>query len=227
MHEQISFLAEGILTGKEREQVLTHLNACRACSVLQKQLEGVRRGLRKIESPRIPAGLAVQLRVLASHERVRQLARASFTARLEYWAGGLKLGFDNLMRPVALPIAGGLLSALLLFSVLVPNLSFRHVPTSEPPLALSSDPDGRIVDWSGVVPRLESVNAITEGDETVVELVIDDQGRVFDYSVQQGQLTPAMQQIILFSKFTPAMFFYQPAWGKIRVAFPARRTARG
>lgn len=227
MHERISSLLDGMVTGEEREEVLTHLNACRACSAQLKSFESLRAGLRKLDRPRIPAGLAVQLRVLASHERVRQLARTSFPARIRYWANRVKLGFDNLMRPVALPIAGGVLSALLLFSVLVPNLSFRHDRSIEPPLSLSSDPDGRIVDWSGVLPRLESVNAATEGDGTVVELIIDAQGRVADYSVRQGQLTPAMQNIILFSKFTPAMFFYQPAWGKIRVVFPARRSARG
>ena len=229
MQERISSLADGMLAREEREQVLTHLNACQACSVELKQLETLRTALRKLDRPRIPAGLTVQLRVLASHERVRRLARASFSARVRYWGDRLKLGFDNLMKPVALPVAGGLLSALLLFSAVVPNLIFRHIHTSEPPLALSSDPDGRIVDWSGVLPRLESVNAVPEPDSdgTVVELVIDEQGRVADYSVQQGQLTPAMQQIILFSKFTPAMFFYQPAWGRIRVVFPNRRTARG
>jgi Putative zinc-finger len=227
MHERISFLLDGMVTGEEREEVLTHLNACRTCSAQLKSYEAVRAGLRKLDRPRIPAGLTVQLRVLASHERVRQLARASFPARLQYWADRVKLGYDNLMRPVALPVAGGLLSALLLFSALVPNLSFRHDRSIEPPLSLSSDPDGRIVGWSGVVPRLESVNAATEGDGTVVELIIDNQGNVADYSVRQGQLTPDVQNIILLSKFTPAMFFYQPAWGKIRVVFPTRRSARG
>ena len=227
MHEQISSLVDGELASEEREQVLTHLQGCRDCNAQRKHLEAVRAALRKLEIPRIPAGLAVQLRVLASHERVRLLAHSSFPARVEYWVSRVRLGFDNLMRPVALPVAGGFLSALLLFSALVPNLSFPHIHTSEPPLALSSDPDGQIVDWSGVLPRLESVGAITTGDDTVVELVIDNQGRVFDYSVRQGQLTPAMQQIILFSKFTPAMFFYQPAWGRKLVVFPARPTARG
>jgi len=225
--ERISSLIDGMATGEEREEVLSHVNACRACSARLKAFEGLRAGLRKLDRPRIPAGLVVQLRVLASHERVRQLARASFAARVEYWRCRVTLGFDNLMRPVALPIAGGLLSALLLFSALVPNLIFRHDRGLERPLALSSDPDGRIVDWSGVLPRLESVNAVTAGDETVVELVIDEQGRVADYSVRQGQLTPAMQNIILFSKFTPAMFFYQPAWGRKLVVFPPRRSARG
>jgi hypothetical protein len=227
MHERISYLLDGMVSGEERVEVLAHLNGCRACSARLKSFASVRAELRKLDQPRIPAGLPLQLRVLASHERVRQLARANFPARLRYWADRVALGYDNLMRPVALPVAGGVLSALLLFSVLVPNLSFRHDRGSEPPLSLSSDPDGRIVGWSGMVPRLESVNAATEGDGTVVELIIDNQGNVADYSVRQGQLTPDVQNIILLSKFTPAMFFYQPTWGKIRVVFPSRRNARG
>ncbi len=175
----------------------------------------------------MPASLALQLRVLASHERVRQLARASLSARMQYWAARLRLCFDNLMRPVALPVAGGVLSALLAFCVLVPNLSFVHTVSNEPPLSISIDPDGKVVDWTGELPRLESINADTSGDEIVVELTIDDQGNVADYLVRQGQLTPSIQNIIMFSKFTPAMFFYQRAWGKKLVTVPRRRNARG
>ena len=91
-HERISSLVDGMATGDERVEILTHLDACGTCGARWKSLESVRAGLRRLDRPRIPAGLAVQLRVLASHERVRQLARASFQARVEYWAGRMKLG---------------------------------------------------------------------------------------------------------------------------------------
>jgi len=227
VQELISSHLDGMLTGEERENVLAHLGSCRSCGAQWKSLESLRSRLRNLESPAMPADLAVQLRVLASHERVRQLARASLSARMHYWAARLRLCFDNLMRPVALPVAGGVLSALLAFGFLVPNLSFVHTASNEPPLSISIDPDGKVVDWTGELPRLEPLNADTSGDETVVELTIDDQGHVADYLVRQGELTPVIQNIIMFSKFTPAMFFYQPAWGKKLVTVPRRRSARG
>jgi hypothetical protein len=128
---------------------------------------------------------------------------------------------------MALPLAGGLLSAILLFGALVPNLSFVYKVGGEPPLSINIEPDGKVVDWMGELPRLEPVTAITSSDENVVELTIDDRGNIADYSVLQGELTPAIQNIILFSRFTPAMFFYQPAWGKKLVIVPRRRSVRG
>jgi hypothetical protein len=239
IEEGISSLLDGRLTGAEEKCLLAHVESCRDCGTQLKALTALRTNLRSLPEPPMPARLAIQLRVLASHERERQLARASFTARVEYWAGRAKLQFDNLMRPMALPVAGGLLSALLLFGVLVPNLSFAYKVGGEPPLSISSDPDGQVVDpdgithkhlyeWIGDLPRLEPVNADTSGDETVVELTIDDRGHIADYAVRQGELTPAITNIIMFSQFTPAMFFYQPAWGKLLVTVPRRRkTARG
>ncbi|PWU04555.1 MAG: hypothetical protein C5B51_16515 [Terriglobia bacterium] len=225
--EQISSHLDGMLTSEERENMAAHMGACRSCNAQYHSMKNLRAGLRELEKPSMPASLSFELRVLASHERERQLARASFSARINYWAGRLKLQFDNLMRPVALPVAGGVVSALLAFCALVPSLIFVHTPSNEPPLSISIDPDGKIVDWTGELPRLESINADTSGDEIVVELTIDDQGHVVDYLVRQGQLTPVIQNIIMFSKFTPAMFFYQPAWGKKLVTVPRRRDARG
>jgi len=227
VQERISSHLDGELAGEERKFVLAHLESCRVCHAQLKSTESLRLGLRRLNYAPFPARLAVELKVLASHERVRQLARRSWPSRIQYWADRVRLQFDNLMRPMALPLAGGLLSALLLFSVLLPNLSFAYKLGGEPPLSISLNPDGKIVDWTGDLPRLLPLDAAVSDDENVVELTIDDHGNIADYSVLQGEITPAIQNIIMFSKFTPAMFFYQPAWGKMLVTVPRRRSARG
>jgi hypothetical protein len=228
VQERVSSFLDGMLPDEDREIVSAHVQACQACKRYVNALDRVRVGVRRMPAPPIPNRLAVQLRVLASHERVRNLARTSFSARLEYWRGRIRLFSDNLMRPMALPIAGGVLSAALLFGLLVPNLSFVHKFTTEPPLSLSRDPDGRVVDWFGDYPRLESVDASFASDDNVIELTIDNHGRVADWDVLQGKLTPDGVSIIMMSRFTPAMFFYQPAWGKKLLVIPARnRRVRG
>src|ERR1035441_1634941 len=69
-------------------------------------------------------------------------------------------GFDNLMRPFAVPVTGGVMSALLMFSLLVPSLSFPYNHSYEPPLAVAGtdvqwgDPDGKIVGASADHARL-------------------------------------------------------------------------
>ena len=126
------------------------------------------------------------------------------------------------MRPVALPFAGGLLSTLVLFSILVPSLSFNHNFTDE---ALFTYPDGEVVvvDSGGVytsaglvdVPRLTRVGAISADDANVVTLTIDANGRVSDYAVARGRLTSDLMNIIMFSEFKPATFMGIPIPSKV------------
>ena len=227
VHVQMSSLLDRMLTGAERRDVLAHIESCRLCNARFEAMRNLRAELRKMDRAALPGGLIVQLRVLASHERVRHLSRVSWSARLAYWRDRIRFEFDNLMRPVALPFAGGVLSALILFGMLVPTLSFRHNVSDDLQLSIVSDPDGRVVGWTGDFPRLEPMNTVGSSDEAVVELTIDEQGRVADYSVSQGQLTPEMQSIILFSRFTPATFFGRSTWGKKLVFFRRHRSVRG
>jgi anti-sigma factor RsiW len=221
--ERLSSHLDGKLVAQEREDVLAHLEVCNTCSAHWKYMRDMRSRLLRLEEPRFPAVLAVQLRVLASHEHVRKLARANFRARLRNWRECIRLNFENLMRPVALPVAGGLVSALILFSALVPSLSFPHQASDDQPLSFV-DPHGYLVNRSdGEVPVLESTDAVVSSDDNVLELTIDKQGNVFDYTVLQGQFTPDMASIILWSTFAPAMSFGRPTFGKTLVVLPGRR----
>jgi hypothetical protein len=225
--ERISSHVDGLLDAGEWEGVLAHLKACRNCSARLKSRGELRARLRRLEEPCIPRALVVRLRVLASHEKVRRVARATWSARTASGKAAIRLNFENLMRPVALPVAGGVLSALLLFGALVPTLIFHHEIGNDSPLSFT-DPDGMVVNWTGDIPRLEPVDAVVSSDENVLELTVDQEGRIVDYSLRQGQLTPEMLTIIQFSQFTPAMFFGKPTWGKKLVVLPRhRRSARG
>ena len=244
VQNRLSDLLDCQLADQERENVTGHLASCPACRARFLSLEKARAAMRRMRSTPVPAALAMKLRVLASHERQRQLSRASFGAWLHYCRDRVSLQFDNLMRPMALPFAGGLLSALLLFGMLVPNLSFVHNVTNDLLLVTYTEPEGRLVEslpadgaptwfWTGNSPEptLESADATDAGNDTVLELVIDETGRVADYAVSRGQLTAEMQSIILLSRFTPATLNGRNTWGKKLVRFPshprARRNVRG
>ena len=245
VQDRLSWFLDRALAQQERENVAAHLAACPACSARLQAFENMRAIMRQMHNAPVPAALAMRLRVLASHERQRRLSRRSLVARLRGCRERADLLFDNLMRPMALPFAGGLLSALLLFGMLVPNLSFRHNFRDDLQLSMWSEPEGRLVEslpadgsptwlWSAdsPEPRLESAGAAASSDDTVLELTIDETGRVADYSVSSGQLTPEMQSIILFSRFTPATFNGRSTWGKKLVKFPShsrrhRRNVRG
>src|SRR5262249_13323724 len=86
----------------------------------------VRAALQGLGRPAIPKELTARLHVIASHERQRRLRRLSLTAFVDFWLSQMRLAFDNMMKPLAVPVAGGSLSAVALFAMLVPSLSFPH-----------------------------------------------------------------------------------------------------
>ena len=244
VQHRLSEFLDRLLADEERENVAAHLASCPTCSARFQSFEKAQATLRRMRSTPVPASVAMRLRVLASHERQRQLSHASFGAWLRYCRDRVSLQFDNLMRPMALPFAGGLLSALLLFGMLVPNLSFVHNVSNDLLLVTYTEPQGRLVEslpadgaptwfWTGNSPEptLESADAVDSGNDTVLELIIDETGRVADYSVSHGKLTAEMQSIILLSRFTPATLNGRNTWGKKLVRFPSharvRRHVRG
>jgi len=234
--EQIASFLDRRITGPEREHVREHIESCRRCSSELESMQQLRHSLRTLPPPTVPAALTTRLMVVASHERQRRLARQSVTTLARHYASRLHLMFDNLRRPLALPFAGGSLSAFVLFSVLVPCLSFPHHVAD---MALSTFPDGTIIVMGssgsyapsamtfpdeaaamkqlGDMPRIEPINAVSPADANVVQLTIDERGRVADYSLERGNLTPDLQSIIMFSEFTPATILGIPASAKIKI----------
>jgi len=235
VQDRLSWFLDRVLVEEERENVASHLASCPTCSARLQSLEKMRSVLKRLDKPPVSPALAMRLRVLASHERQRQLAHTSLGAWLAYWRARAELLFDNLMRPMALPFAGGLLSALVLFAMLVPSLSFRHNFRDDLQIqSMSSEPGGRLVQsdpadgaptwiWTGASVRLDSADRSGDGDDTILELTIDETGRVADYSVQGGPLTSEMENLILFSRFTPATLNGRTTSGKTRVVFHTHR----
>jgi hypothetical protein len=138
------------------------------------------------------------------------------------------------MRPVALPFGGGLVSALVLFSILVPSLTFQH---DEADAGLVIDPYGQVVvvTSSGVfatdsradLPKIEPTYASYPEDAIVVWMAIGENGKVQGYSVEKGRLTDDMISIISLSKFMPATVLGVPTPGLVKmVQRVPRRTIR-
>ena len=155
---------------------------------------------------------------MASHERERRLERVSLSARMSYWNARARLCFDNLMRPLAVPFAGGALMALVTFSVLLPSLNdwshnFGDQSWFKPPM-----PESTYV--PGVLHNAWIVRSDIEVPDGVnaVELTIDEQGKVRDYSLARGSLTPDLQSIIMLPPpFRPATVLGLPIPSKVKV----------
>jgi hypothetical protein len=235
VEEQLGLLLDRRLPSAERSQVLAHLESCRACARELESMQDLRAAMRAMAAPQVPAELTAQLRVTASHHLAAVARRRDFRARIDYWVMRVRLAFENLMRPVALPFAGGLLSSFSCFFFLLPSLSFQHNYGLEPPIAFRptpeivssfTDPDGSIEGVKNA--KLEWGSQMVTPNEVSLSLLVDPSGHVQDWNLYGGgELTKEMKDLILYSKFIPATSAGQPAWGLKQVVFPrARRVTR-
>jgi hypothetical protein len=171
--------------------------------------------------PRVaPAELDTSLRIIASREAQRRRGRASWAIRWSLMQQDLRLWANNLMRPLAIPTAGGFVSALLLFAVLAPSLAIPPVAakTSDVPTVLWTDP---------TVKNFLPIGFEGDGD-LVVEITVDENGKLVDYSIPNTgdtlrRMDPSIENQILFTQFTPATRLGQPASGKVKITFRSSR----
>ena len=233
VQKRISLLLDRKLQVRERENMLAHMEACRACGTRFEMMQNQIALVRGLDQPAIPAQLAAQLIVLASHESEHRLARASVAVRLQRWASRVDLAFDNLMRPLALPFTGGVLSTLLIFTLLVPSLSFSHDIRGQefytaPAGKMVTNPWDQVADADDDFPRIETPSTSPSDYYNVVDMTIDQTGRVVDWLIVRGELTPDMKSIIMLGRFQPATEFGVPTQGTIRVVQScASATVRG
>jgi len=172
-------------------------------------------------SPKVPpAELRTSLRVIASRERQRRLEHRNFATVLRTWRENAQLFLDNAVMSLALPFAGGVFSTVVLFSMFV-------VPAY--PLLSNSDVDVPTVLNTPVA--VKSIAPFSVGDtDVVVDVTVDEQGRMTDYAIVAGasvlanpQMRRRLENALVFSNFTPATTFGQPMISKMRLWFHSSR----
>ena len=210
----LSAYMDGQLEEPVRRRICAHLAQCRNCFEISDQQARIKVSLGMLPARVPPARLQFSLRSLASREIARRRGGVGFAARFGQRAGVLQFRLDGLMRPLALPFAGGLVSALLLFAIFMP---LYMVPAK----SLIQD-----------VPTMLSTGATVNNvpdfdmneDEVLVDLVVDGQGRIVDYSAPTGQdwiqntpLRRRLENALLFTDFTPSTMFGRAASTRVRL----------
>ncbi len=200
--ESISSFVDDRLAAPDRQSVAAHLATCAECATRYGQTGRLRQNLRALPVLSVPKQLSVNLQILSSKELMRRQQSA--------WArflGNMRLTFNNLMRPFALPCAGGFASALFIFGTLMPNLGFLRSSVNDRPTPLFTEASVDSVADFGATSK--------SADDTLIEVQIDGQGRMVDYNVQEGQMTSEIGNMLLFTTFTPATNFLKPTTGKL------------
>lgn len=198
----------------ERRNIALHLAGCEACFSKATQLTELRRTLRALPAVAPPEDLSTSLRVLASRELARRSSRTSLGAFVSHFTLRVRLWMDDMMRPVALPVAGGFFAAVVLFATLVPTFASRvQSNIQDVPTGLSTE-----VTVAGMAPF-----GLSE-DDIILDVTVDEQGRVIDYSTPSGQgwvnnpeARRNVENLLLFTRFNPGTMFGLPASGKVRI----------
>ncbi|MEO8662329.1 MAG: hypothetical protein ABI693_27955 [Bryobacteraceae bacterium] len=212
--EKLSEYVDQFLPEGQSEEMSAHFESCRDCHRMLVEMREMRGALLQATPRRVPDGLQMSLLVLASRERSRTLTRITWSSRFQEYRSRVQLFVNNLMRPLAIPFAGGFCSALLLFCMLVPNFSPRYKAGADVPLGL----------YTGA--SLKSTVFGFSGDVVTLDVDIDDQGRMIDYTVTSGHhwmdnpaLRRNIENTLLFVRFKPATGFGQPMSGRVQISF--------
>jgi len=201
----------GSLAEAERNLVAAHLSDCPDCDARRVEARTMRMGLKSLPAHGLSPLLGTRLQVVASRERSRRLRRQDFAAWMKELGEELRLVFDNFLRPLAVPAAGGVLASCLCFGVIVDTLHVHQSYAADIPVGLYSQ------------VAIENLSPFTVGDKDMMVLLsIDETGKVTDFTVPQGNATPdEMNQIgnlVLYSTFIPARAFGQRVSSKVLVA---------
>ncbi len=208
--------------GSEDElcELRNHVAACSDCSAAVDDTLRLRQGLLRLPAKTPPPELQPVLFANAQEHQTGQVFWLNVTGAISRWRVRASLMLNDLMRPMALPIAGGVASAFLLFALLAPDMAVEMHPISnDVPTVLFTNPSVKDASWP----------VIGETD-VVVDLTIDESGRLTDYSIVSGGpllrdegRRRRFESALLLTQFTPANFFGTPMSGKVRVSF---RTSR-
>jgi Putative zinc-finger len=203
---------EGTIDASESQAIAMHLRECRDCNLYRSEARSMRVGLKSLPAKNVPLMVSTRLHVIASRERSRSLLRRDLAARLSELRSTAKLLFDNLLKPIAVPAAGGMLASLFCFVAIVDTLHFHPEWQPDMPVGLFTQV---------TLNDLSPFSVESSADVLGVQLTVDPDGAVSDFELPQGKVSAAEMRevgnLVLFSTFKPATSFGQPVTGKIRV----------
>lgn len=189
-----------------------HLAECESCAAEFAALRRTKWFMATMTPHAAPSDLASRLNatLLRQLAAQRQNRREALLVRFLRW--------ENALNAFMLPATGGLLSAVLIFGLLIGILAPAHFPdANDVPTMLYTPPE------MTAAPFGLDQDRNTNGDTVLVEAVIDAHGRVQDYRVLnpsgQTELSPEMKNALIFAQFRPATSFGLPTSGRVVISF--------
>jgi hypothetical protein len=210
---------DGAIRSLDRARVSEHLDGCADCRT---ELESFRRlavCLAHVGPVAPPADLATRIRVQASRSR-------TLKGDLKYAWNRAKLVFENILEPLAVPATGGILTALVVFVVLVQNL-LMGVPMGAVPndLPLNLVQQAQVESLAPfAIPGLVTSDRDPAAGGVMIEVMLNAQGDAVSYRIVSGRndaaIRNSIEQVLMFSRFRPRLDFGRPTnGGRVMIGF--------
>lgn len=212
----------------ERAGIREHLEICEACREELQRFRKLSVLLSRVPKNDPPADLAIRIKVAAAQAQQSQ----DWPSRLQRMKDRAEILLDNVFRPLTLPATGGLFSAILVFALvfqmIVPGITVRAVQND---VELNLMKPAELVSLSEYpqswAPENEDLElSLPHG--LLVDVTVDAQGHMTDYQILSGpsslELRRQLDQMLLFSRFSPMLSFGRPtAGGHVVLSFSAVR----
>jgi hypothetical protein len=203
---------DGGIASQHHFHVRGHLETCADC---REELESFRLlaiSLANVQRVDVPADLAWRIRVQASQAM-------TFIGRMRHAWSRVQLSFENIFRPLAVPMTGGIVTALVVFALVVQNV-LVGVPVgfipNDLPLNLVQPAQLESLAPFGL-PGIVATEGQADSGRLVLEATLNAHGDVVSYKILSGPSDAIVQrqldQILLFSRFRPRLNFGRPTDG--------------
>ncbi len=213
---------------EERAQIRQHLEACTVC---REELERFRKlsvMLSRVPKNLPPADLAIRIKVAAAQAQHSR----DWPSRMRRIKDRAEILLDNVFRPLSVPATGGFFSAILVFvlvlQMILPGTTVRAVQND---VALNLMRPAELVSLSDYpqswAPESQDVE-LSMPHGLLVDVTVDSHGQMTDYTILSGprnqELRRHLDQMLLFSRFSPMLSFGRPtAGGHVVLSFSAVR----
>lgn len=221
VQQRISAMIDGQVVDQDRYALERHVALCPACATRRDEYLTIRNSMRSLPARKVPLRLQWQLRSMASREASRRQRFGNVSGWWKEQLISFRLRAGDLMRPLAVPAMGGVFSAIFLFSLVLTN--FRGIVRAHPndvPTALGTNAE-----------LLSSPPLNIDSEYVVVDVLVDEQGRVIDYRFPEGygalkspEARQRLERALRFSTFQPATNFGYPVQGWVRVNYSTQRS---
>lgn len=208
---------DGAMPAQRHAIVRAHLSDCAACRADLEAYSRLSRVLAEAIPVAPPSDLATRIRVQAS--------RAQHDPASQRLWGRAFVFFDNILRPLAVPATGGLLTAAFAFVFLVQSLivgiPMGNIPNDMPTELVQPAQLESLAPFPApvIIPASGSGSGVL-----TVEATLNAQGNVAGYTILAGPTDATIRheidEILIFSRFQPELTFGRPtAGGRVVINF--------